>query len=305
MGNIFFWHWEEQYLVWLQNLGNDSALQTVLLALNNFFSFLGEQTICIVIMGLIYWGISKEKGLRIGFSVAMTNVSNGMIKNIFCRIRPHLALESIHLLRPIEGYSFPSGHSANSACIYPGVAYEFRKKEWTKWFKYLAIAIPILVAVSRNYLGAHWPTDVIVGLLQGILFLTLIEFLFAKIQNRIIIYISLLLVSSAGLFYCTTDDFFSSYGLIIGAVAGNLFEQKYVKFENTTKWYFCLSRTLMGGVLYGIINPSLKALFSLFCETGSYGSLLLRSLRYALVVFLLFGVYPYLFRYENKLRKKS
>ena len=69
MGNVFYFGWEEQYLIWLQHLGESGILHTILLALNNFFSMLGEETICVAVMGLVYWGISKEKGRRIGIVV--------------------------------------------------------------------------------------------------------------------------------------------------------------------------------------------------------------------------------------------
>ena len=185
MGNVFYFGWEEQYLIWLQHLGESGILHTILLALNNFFSMLGEETVCVAVMGFIYWGISKEKGRRIGIVVVAANISNGMIKNIFKRLRPYQVLDKVNLLREVGGFSFPSGHSANAAALYPATAYEFKSK---KWLKYIAVIVPICVAVSRNFLGAHWPTDVLVGLIQGILIFAIVEFLSAKIDNKYIVY---------------------------------------------------------------------------------------------------------------------
>lgn len=297
MGEIFYFNWEEPYLIWLQHLGGDGILHTILLYLNNFFSMFGEETVCVAVMGLVYWGISKEKGLRIGLAVITANISNGMIKNIFKRMRPYQALESIELLRDVGGYSFPSGHSANAATLYPATAYEFKDK---KWLKYIAIAVPILVAVSRNFLGAHWPTDVIIGLAQGILVFIIIEFVSAKVPNKYILYIVLLVIGGIGLFYCETDDYYNSYGMLVGLFAGALFEEKFVHFENTKKLSSILLRTLGGGLLYAVLNPVLKLMIGNIFAEDTTGYFMMRIVRYALVTFLLIGVYPMAFRLEKK-----
>ena len=53
-GIVWFLPFEEQLIVWLQHLGEGTALQAVLVFLNNFFSFLGEEYVCIAAMGLLY-----------------------------------------------------------------------------------------------------------------------------------------------------------------------------------------------------------------------------------------------------------
>lgn len=300
MGNIFYFGWEEQYLVWLQHLGGNGTVHSVLLFLNNLFSFLGEETICVAIMGLVYWGINKEKGRRIGIAVITANVCNGMIKNIFCRLRPYQSLNNVELLRDVDGYSFPSGHSANSAALYPTTAYEFKEK---KWLKYFAICIPLLVAVSRNFLGAHWPTDVIVGLLQGILIFILVEFLSAKCHNIYVVYGILLIAGFFGMFYCKTSDYFNSYGMLIGACLGTLFEEKAVNFENTHKVSLIILRTIGGAVAYLVCNIALKAVLGNLFEQDTTGYFLMRTLRYSILLFLLIGVYPMLFKVEKKFKK--
>lgn len=297
MGEVFYFGWEEPYLVWLQHLGGTGIFHTILLALNNFFSMFGEETACVAVMGLIYWGINKDKGLRIGLAVITANLSNGLIKNIFKRMRPYQALESVELLRDVGGYSFPSGHSANAASLYPTVAYEFRDK---KWLKYIAVILPVLVAVSRNFLGAHWPTDVIAGLIQGIVIFTIIEFVSAKVSNKHVIYLVLLALCSVGIFYCRTDDYYNSYGMMIGLFFGMLFEEKFVRFENTKRLANILLRTAGGAILFAALNPAIKLVIGGLFDEGTAGYFLMRVVRYALVTFILIGVYPLAFRLEKK-----
>lgn len=297
-GVIWFLPFEEQLIVWLQHLGEGTVLQTILFCLNNFFSFLGEEMICIAVMGFVYWGLDKKRGERIGAAIMLTNVSIGLLKNIFSRVRPWAASGSIELLRDVDGFSFPSGHSANCTALYPTTAYEFRERKWLRW---VAVFVPLLCGISRCYVGAHWPTDVIVGLATGLLIFLLVEAVLRSGFNKYIFYFILIVVSSVGLLYCTTNDYFNSYGMLIGFVFGLLFEQRFTRFENTGNLWLALLRTVMGGALYFVLSSLIKLLIGNLFPAGSMGYLLMRSVRYGLVVFLLVGVYPLAFRLEKKL----
>lgn len=301
-GVIWFLPFEEQLIVWLQHLGEGTVLQTILFYLNNFFSFLGEEMICIAVMGFVYWGLDKKRGERIGAAIMLTNVSIGLLKNIFSRVRPWAASGSIDLLRDVDGFSFPSGHSANCTALYPTTAYEFKERKWLKW---IAVFVPLLCGVSRCYVGAHWPTDVIVGLATGLLIFALVEAVLRSGFNKYVFYFILIAVSSVGLLYCTTNDYFNSYGMLIGFVFGLLFEQRFTRFENTGNLWLALLRTAVGGALYFALSSIIKLLIGNLFPAGSMGCLLMRSVRYALVVFLLVGVYPYAFRLEKKLFERA
>ena len=297
-GVIWFLPFEEQLIVWLQHLGEGTVLQAILFCLNNFFSFLGEEIICIAVMGFVYWGLDKKRGERIGAAIMLTNVSIGLLKNIFSRVRPWAASGSIELLRDVDGFSFPSGHSANCTALYPTTAYEFRERKWLRW---VAVFVPLLCGISRCYVGAHWPTDVIVGLATGLLIFLMVEAVLRSGFNKFIFYFILIAVSSVGLLYCTTNDYFNSYGMLIGFVFGLLFEQRFTRFENTGNLWLALLRTVVGGALYFVLSSLIKLLIGNLFPAGSMGYLLMRSVRYGLVVFLLVGVYPLAFRLEKKL----
>ena len=301
-GVIWFLPFEEQLIVWLQHLGEGTVLQTILFYLNNFFSFLGEEMICIAVMGFVYWGLDKKRGERIGAAIMLTNVSIGLLKNIFSRVRPWAASGSIELLRDVDGFSFPSGHSANCTALYPTTAYEFRERKWLRW---VAVFVPLLCGISRCYVGAHWPTDVIVGLATGLLIFLLVEAVLRSGFNKFIFYFILIAVSSVGLLYSTTNDYFNSYGMLIGFVFGLLFEQRFTRFENTGNLWLALLRTVMGGALYFVLSSLIKLLIGNLFPAGSMGYLLMRSVRYGLVVFLLVGVYPLAFRLEKKLFREK
>ena len=118
MSEIWFFPFEEHFIIWLQSLGLGTILHTILFYLNQFFSMLGEETVAVGVMGFIYWGINKRKGEKIGLAIMMASVMTPYFKNIFKRLRPYQCSDKIELLRDVGGYSFPSGHSSTSASLY-------------------------------------------------------------------------------------------------------------------------------------------------------------------------------------------
>lgn len=189
-GIIFFFPWEMQLMEWLQaHIGSSGFVFWVLSNLSAF----GEQLLLVAIMGFLYWGLNKEFGKYVGLNILMANVWNPMIKNVVLRLRPYFVPGyNVKLLRLIDsnadamdvaaqGYSFPSGHSANAATVYGSLA-AHEKKRKVLWI--IAIVLPILVGFSRVFVGAHYPTDVLCGWALGAVIVLLIPFLRRKIKNR-------------------------------------------------------------------------------------------------------------------------
>ena len=79
----------------------------------------------------------------------------------------------------------------------------------------------------------------------------------------------------------------------------------FTRFENTGNLWLALLRTAVGGALYFALSSIIKLLIGNLFPAGSMGYLLMRSVRYALVVFLLVGVYPLAFRMEKKLFERA
>lgn len=300
-GTVWFLPWEESFIIWLQQIGQGTFLQDFLVTLNRLFTYLGDDYLCIAILGFVYWGLDKRRGERIGAVLMSTNVSTTMLKNLFYRVRPWASSEAIVLKEGVGGYSFPSGH-CTKCVIYPATAYEYRGKKALTW---AAVIIPLLCGFSRMFLGAHWPTDVIVGLMTGLISFMLIEWGLSKVPNKYILYVCLIVFHGIGLFYCTTNGYYDSYGMLIGFTLGILYEEKFTRFENTKNIWLALLRTVIGGALYIGLNALLaKVLGPLFAEKTK-GYLLLRTLRSCIVTFILIGIYPYAFALEKKFRKNS
>jgi undecaprenyl-diphosphatase len=85
-----------------------------------------------------------------------------LIKNIFTRDRPYVKHGDISiLLAPPDRFSFPSGHTAGAFTVVFFLWYFY--PVWTWPFLVLAI----LIGFSRMYLGLHYPTDVLAGMVLG------------------------------------------------------------------------------------------------------------------------------------------
>ena len=175
-----------------------------------------------------------------------------------------------------------------------------------KWITVLAFVLPFLVGVSRVVVGAHFPTDVLAGWALGALVIFLIPWLRKKIKQRWVFYGILVLSAGPGFFYCTSTDFFSSFGMLLGFVLAVPFEKKYVQFKNTRSPIRSVLRVLGGGAVYFALNTLLKMPFPKeLLSSGSMTSLLIRTGRYAIVIFVVIAVYPMVFKLTEKIGKKK
>lgn len=303
IGHTWALPFENQFILWFQSIAGKGSL---LYYIMNFISMLGEEMILVATVGLVYWGFDKRRGERIGFTMISATLFNPLIKNIVCRTRPFDSDVGIQNFRDVSGYSFPSGHSSGSASTYVGTAVAYKDKKY-KWLIAIAVVVPSLVALSRTYLGAHYPSDVVCGLALGVGLVFLIDLLYRVVPNKYWMYICLLGIGIAGFFYCTTSDFFTAYGLLTGFVCGILFEEKVTKFENTKVWWRIILRVAVGGGLFLGLNEGIKLIVGAIYP--SYGDNVwferfFRVLRYAVVTFTVIGVYPLLFAKTEKLWKK-
>ncbi|MBQ7781068.1 MAG: phosphatase PAP2 family protein [Lachnospiraceae bacterium] len=91
-------------------------------------------------------------------------IGNLFLKNVIARPRPFVVDSSVTLLIPKPGeYSFPSGHTLNSVTAATVIFLYFKKAGIA------ALVLAGLIAFSRMYLFVHYPTDILGGIILGIM----------------------------------------------------------------------------------------------------------------------------------------
>ena len=121
---------------------------------------------------------NKKIGILIWINLAISTIINQILKNIIQRPRP----TEFRIINE-NGYSFPSGHSMASAAFYGFLIYLIYKKVKNKYLKWILISLLsiliILIGASRVYLGVHYTSDVIAGILIStsylIMFISIIK----------------------------------------------------------------------------------------------------------------------------------
>jgi len=132
-----------------------------------FFSFLGSEQFFLLIAPAIYWCINTQIGLRLGIYLALTAGVNSILKLIFHGPRPYWYDPRVLALAGESSFGVPSGHSQSAVVVWGSLAASIGKR----WLGLLAGVLIILIGLSRMYLGVHFPQDVLVGWLIGILLL--------------------------------------------------------------------------------------------------------------------------------------
>jgi undecaprenyl-diphosphatase len=143
-------------------------------------SFIGEPVSAAVILLGVMGATYMQKNMRLllsEFVILLLLPLASIIKIVVHRDRP-ATLYVEHMW--IKSYSFPSGHAYASFLVFGFLAFlalHYVSDPW-KWPLVIAlIALIFLVGVSRIYLGAHFPSDVLGGwLLAAIVLFVVIKF---------------------------------------------------------------------------------------------------------------------------------
>jgi undecaprenyl-diphosphatase len=116
---------------------------------------------------LILPKVNKKFGLPAAITLVFSSALNYILKIIFMRERPD---ETFALITE-SGFSFPSGHMQGSTALFISIAIvlllHYKKSKATVSAVTLCCIVPILVGISRMYLGVHFLSDILCGLALG------------------------------------------------------------------------------------------------------------------------------------------
>lgn len=283
------------------------------------FTFLGDEQFYLIAMPLVYWCLHKGLGADLGILLVLSSFTNTGLKSFFKHARPFWEAPALKL-SDASSFSIPSGHAQNSAALFGQVA-RFAAGWRRLWAALLALLIA-LVALSRVYLGVHFPGDVLWGAAAGLGLLVLYAALKPVLLPRLktlslgghillalavaatmpLVVAALLAIpfgsgSRFGGLYVEAassalEDGATAAGLTFGLWIGLVLESRYVRFDVVGPWPQRMARYLIGMIGLFVIWLGLRLLFP---QEPLWLGLVLRTVRYGLAMLWAIALWPWLF----------
>ena len=151
-------------LLWIQEYIRCDFLTPIF----KFFTTLGDDGRIWIATAIMLLFIKKYRktGVMVGVSLLGSLIFiNMIIKNLVARARPYKVIETLTILVPEpKEFSFPSGHAASSFAAGVVLYLTLPKK-----YGVPALILAVLISLSRLYVGVHYPTDVLGGMVMGTL----------------------------------------------------------------------------------------------------------------------------------------
>ena len=277
------------YLLWLQ--GIREALPGFVEQFFVIISAIGASTGLVLLPCLLFWCLDKRGGQFLLFSFSLSTLCNQLIKNTVCAYRPWVRSPDIHpaegALKEATGYSFPSGHTQSAATLIGATGWRYRDR-WPALNVFCWVFV-LLVAFSRNFLSVHTPQDVIVALIESIVFIAAANALLAWVDQdddrdtmvmALALGITVLYVAYVSLKPYPMDyqngvvlvdpelmkvDCFKSGGVFSGAILGWYLERHLINFEvpNRMGWKRIVLRLVVGLLVVAALHlmPRVLLLF--------------------------------------------
>lgn len=148
-----------------------------------FLTMLGDHGMLWIGIALLLILVKRTRpiGATAGASLAINALLvNVFLKNIVARTRPYEVIDGLtRLVGEQSDFSFPSGHTSSAFSVAVVIFLLMPKK-----YGVPALIVATLIAYSRLYVGVHYPSDVIGGLIIGILAAVICVAIYKKIEKR-------------------------------------------------------------------------------------------------------------------------
>ncbi len=308
--------WCMPFLYFLRDIGNpvfDFFFETI--------THLGEETVFLVISIVFFWCVNKREGYFILLSGLLGTLINQATK-LVCRVpRPWVIDKSFQPIgnSKIEatGYSFPSGHTQNTATTFGCIA-AYNKK---RWVTVASVAIIALVSFSRMYLGVHTPLDVVVSLAVSVALVLILrpwfetEEKFNKAYPRIVLisvicsfaFVAFVLFVSSDTsldaenYHSALKNACTLLGCTVGLVLVWVVDTMFVNFDTKAPWYAQVIKAALGFAIVLLIKSGLSAPL-----TALFGNeYVARIVRYFFIVAFAGAVWPLTFKKFSEMKISS
>lgn len=135
-----------------------------------------------MVVVLLIWKTYRAVGIT-AFTSLLSEflLVNVLIKPIVARPRPYVVNEALVVLGTVPtDYSFPSGHTASAFAVASVMLLCMPRR-----YGIPAVVIAVMIALSRLYNAAHYPTDVLAGMLIGsVVGVLAVKLVYARFKNK-------------------------------------------------------------------------------------------------------------------------
>ena len=176
--------WDAGFLLYIQVYIRSDFLNPIMKVLTHS----GDKGILLIVLILAFLIIPRTRAIGIMSTISIVIealLNNVLLKNLIARTRPYDEIEGlVNLVGKQSDYSFPSGHTGAAFAVAGAMLVvalfglpmiektgEFKREDPSLTFKLISVILIMyatLLAFSRMYVGVHYPTDVLCGLLLGL-----------------------------------------------------------------------------------------------------------------------------------------
>lgn len=118
-------------------------------------------------------------GILIILLIAATDQTSNFFKAYFQRIRPCNVITDLHMLvNCTQSFSMPSSHAVNNFAAATLFSHFYPK------YRYVLFSGAFIVAISRIFVGVHYPFDMLAGALLGIIMAMLMLYIWKFINSK-------------------------------------------------------------------------------------------------------------------------
>jgi membrane-associated phospholipid phosphatase len=280
------------------------------------FTMLGQSKFYFALLPLIFWCVSQEVGANLALLLFMSSYFNNLFKGTIQEPRPYWLDAGLLKGSPSDSFGLPSGHAQSVATMWGYVALRLRR--WWGWAA--AVFMIVMVSLSRVYLGKHFATDVLGGVLVGavliagyVAFQPRVRAWFAGRSlgaqvGWVTLAIAAALLGSTAIagsrqigydlsFYipglgAAKENIVTMSGALLGAGVGLVLERRYVRFSASGSLWQRLARAVIG--MAGVWMLFFQSEFFLPSEPLAL-FLVMNFGRYAVTTFWVTFIWPWVF----------
>lgn len=258
-------------------------------------TLLGDDAVLVGLGAVVYWCLDKRRGRLVTYVLLFGAYLNFFLKILVHWPRPPAELRIIE--KDEMSYGFPSGHAQDSTTFWAWMSLDYGK--WI--LAALGTVIVIAVGISRIYLGAHYPAQVIGGWVIGLIVAQVGMIALRHLPTRykegsvmiqavfvVAMLVPLTLAASLGAMGEVNPGRIGGY--LFGFWLGTLAEARYVQFTTEVSGAQKILRIAIGGAVTGFLVLALGRILPETSLIPSFSNSVIQGLTVALIIPALFSV---------------